>query len=186
MQNKPVCKQKNVIAQSRLFTIEEMHLEFSNGTQRVYERIKNRGDGAVLVVALTSNDSLLLVREYAAGTEGYELGFPKGFIDAGETPEEAANREWREETGYAAKSLHWVRSMTLAPGYFGAKIELVIAQHLYPSPLPGDEPEPLELVEWPLNTSHELLEKIDFTEARSIAALFLIKEWLNKRKGHDE
>ncbi len=182
MREKPICTRKTVIAKSRLFTVEEMHLQFSNGAQRVFERLKSHGHGAVLIVALTPGESLLLVREYAAGTDRYELAFPKGIIESGETPEEAANRELREETGYAAKEVHWVRSMTLAPGYLGARIELVVAQGLYSSPLPGDEPEPPELVEWPLNAGMELLEKPDFTEARSIAALFLIKEWLNKRK----
>lgn len=182
MREKPKCKKRAVIAKSRLFTVEEMHLTFSNGAQRVYERIKSHGHGAVLIVALTPGQSLLLVREYAAGTDSYELAFPKGVIDQGETPLEAANRELREETGFAAKELTWLRSMTLAPGYFGARIEVVVAQGLYQAPLPGDEPEPPETVEWPLEASAELLEKPDFTEARSIAALFLVKEWLNKRK----
>lgn len=182
MRERPKCKQKAVVAKSRLFTIEEMHLEFSNGTKRIFERIKGHGHGAVLIVALAPDESLLLVREYAAGTDRYELAFPKGIIDQGETAEEAANRELREETGYAAKKLHWLRSLTLAPGYFGASLELVVAQDLYLSPLPGDEPEPPEVVAWPLSASMELLEKPDFTEARSIAALFLVNEWLNKRK----
>lgn len=182
MREKPLCKKKSVIAQSRLFTVEELDLEFSNGAQRVFERIKNRGNGAVLIVAVTAAHSLLLVREYAAGIDSYELAFPKGVIDPGESALEAANRELREEVGMAATQLDWLRSMTLAPGYFGSRIELVVAQGLYPSPLPGDEPEPLEVVEWPLNAVQELLEQPDFTEARSIAALFLVQEWLNKRK----
>ena len=47
MREKPVCKQRKVIANSRLFTIEEMHLLFSNGVERVFERIKSHGHGAV-------------------------------------------------------------------------------------------------------------------------------------------
>ena len=76
--------------------------------------------------------------------------------------------------------------MTIAPNYLGFRIELIVAQDLYLSSLPGDEPEPPELVEWPLNATHELLDTPDFTEARSIAALFLVKEWLKKGKQHDE
>lgn len=86
MRNKPKCKQRTVIAKSRLFTVEEMYLEFSNGAQRVYERIKSHGHGAVLIVALTPGESLLLVREYAAGTDSYELSFPKGVIDRNRNP----------------------------------------------------------------------------------------------------
>jgi len=103
-------------------------------------------------------------------------------IDQGESALEAANRELREETGYAAKHLNWLRTMSLAPGYFGSRIELVMAEGLYLSPLVGDEPEPPEVIEWPLEAVSELLERPDFTEARSIAALFLAQEWLNKRK----
>lgn len=182
MREKPVCKKKSVIAKSRLFTIEQLELKFSNGAERVYERVVNQGNGAVLIIALTANESLLLVREYAAGIDSYELAFPKGVIDNNESALEAANRELREETGYAATQLDWLRSVTLAPGYFSSRIELVVAQGLYKSPLPGDEPEPPEVVEWPLNAAQELLQRADFTEARSIAALFLAKDWLNKRK----
>lgn len=181
MREKPKCKNKSVIASSRLFRIEEMELEFSNGAVRVYERILNRGHGAVLIVALTPDNSLLLVREYAAGLDKYELAFPKGVIDSGESALEAANRELQEETGYAAKELYWLRSMSLAPGYFGSQIDVVFAQDLYASSLVGDEPEPLEVIAWPLEDIEQLLEQPDFTEARSVAALFLAQKWLTKR-----
>ena len=186
MREKPRCKRRTIIAQTRLFAIEEMELEFSNGAERVFERIKNRGHGAVLIVAITPSNSLILVREYAAGIDSYQLAFPNGVIDQGESAIEAANRELQEEAGYAAKQLTWLRTMSLAPGYFGSRIELVIAQGLYSSSLEGDEPEPPEVIEWPMEASHELLERPDFTEARSIAALFLAQEWLNKRNKNEQ
>ncbi|MBA2655774.1 MAG: ADP compounds hydrolase NudE [Tatlockia sp.] len=180
MREKPVCSKRTIIAQSILFTIEQMHLRFSNGMERVFERIKSHGHGAVLIVALTANKSLLLVREYAAGIDAYELGFPKGNIDKGETLFEAANRELREEVGFAAKRFEKLRSLTLAPAYFGARLEVILARDLYPSPLQGDEPEPPEVVEWPLDAYKELLERPDFSEARSVAALLLVKQWLKE------
>lgn len=182
MRKKPVCTQKTVIAKSNLFTIEQMHLHFANGAQRIYERIRSHGHGAVLVVPITAAQSLLLVREYAAGTDSYELAFPKGIIEAGEQPEEAAHRELREETGFGAKRLEWIKTLTLAPGYFGARLEVVLARGLFPAALPGDEPEPPEVVEWPLHAYEDLLLRPDFSEGRSIAALFLIKQWLDKEK----
>lgn len=182
MREKPVCTQKTVIAKSDLFTIEQMHLRFANGVRRVYERIRGHGHGAVLIAAVTVSESVLLVREYAAGIDSYELAFPKGLVEKGESALEAANRELREETGFAAKRLNWLRSMTLAPGYFGARFDLVLARELYPSPLVGDEPEPLEVVEWPLSACDELLARPDFSEARSIAALLLVKQWLKEEK----
>ncbi|KTD48472.1 NUDIX hydrolase [Legionella rubrilucens] len=182
MREKPVCKKKTVIAKSNLFTVEQLHLHFSNGAQRIYERIRSHGHGAVLVVALTASESILLVREYAAGIDGYELAFPKGLIEQGESVTDAANRELQEEAGFAARQVDWIRSMTLAPGYFGARIDLILARGLYPSRLKGDEPEPLDVIEWPLSASDDLLLRPDFSEARSIAALLLVKKWLNEEK----
>ncbi len=42
----------------------------------------------------------------------------------------------------------------------------------------GDEPEPLDVVQWKLSDHHNLLAQADFNEARSIAALMLIKDHL--------
>ncbi|KTD23888.1 NUDIX hydrolase [Legionella lansingensis] len=186
MREKPVCSKRLVIAKSNLFTIEQMHLHFANGAERIYERIRSHGHGAVLIVALTPGESVLLVREYAAGIDAYELAFPKGVVNQGETSLEAANRELREEVGFAARKLQFLRRITLAPGYFGAALDLVVAYDLYPAPLPGDEPEPLEVVEWPLHASDELLLRPDFSEARSIAALFLVKQWWKKEKNNEQ
>lgn len=186
MREKPRCHKRQVVAKSRLFTVESLDLTFSNGEQRVYERIRSHGHGAVLIVPLTQANSLLLVREYAAGTDRYELAFPKGLINPGEDILKAANRELQEEVGFAARRLDAIRDLTLAPGYFGARLEIVLARDLYPSALPGDEPEPPEVVEWPLHEMEKLLEQPDFTEARSIASLFLVNAWLKKENNNEK
>ncbi len=186
MRKKPICIEKKIIAQSRLFTIEQLHLQFANGVQRIYERIPSSSHGAVLIVALTQQHSVLLVREYSAGTDAYELAFPKGRLEPGETAIEAANRELREEVGFAARKLLSLKSLTLAPGFFGARLQIVVAWDLYPSPLEGDEPEPLEVIEWPLEASDDLLASDDFSEARSVAALLLVKRWLKKENNNEK
>nr|CBX72095.1 hypothetical protein YEW_IZ39570 [Yersinia enterocolitica W22703] len=80
---KPKIHKIETIARSRLFTVEAVSLEFSNGVQRVYERMRPSNREAVMIVPIIGND-LLLIREYAVGIEEYELGFPKGLIDPGE------------------------------------------------------------------------------------------------------
>jgi ADP-ribose diphosphatase len=97
--------------------MERLDLEFSNGERRRYERLQGRGHGAVVVVPMLDDDTVLLVREYAAGVHRYELGLVRGRIDAGESPEQRADRELQEEAGYGARSLHVLRSMSLAPSY---------------------------------------------------------------------
>ncbi len=181
MREPPKIKRTKLIAQTRIFGVEEMELEFSNGVYRIYERLKAGEHGAVMILPLLDDDTMLLIKEYAAGLERYELAFPKGLIDAGEDSEQAANRELQEEVGYAAKQLKVLRKVSLAPGYLSHQMDIVVAQDLYPSKLEGDEPEPIEVVEWKISEMEKLLEVEEFSEARSIAALYLLKSYLSKR-----
>lgn len=181
MRNKPTCLAKQVIARSTLFTVEQVDLTFSNGVSRTFERLASPRQGAVMIIPLLDDETVLLVQEYAAGTERYELGFPKGLMEAGEAPFCAANRELKEETGFGARTLHQLKTLSSSPAYFGMMMDLVVAQDLYPERLEGDEPEPIEVVHWPLNNLDTLLERDDFSEARSIAAIYLLKNFLNNR-----
>lgn len=185
MADKPHSKQKprilaqDIVAQSRLFKIEQVQLQFSNGEERLFERMRGSGRGAVMVVACPDPEHFYLIREYCAGTHDYQLGFPKGLIDPGETALQAANRELKEEIGFGAIWLQELRSVALAPGYFNATMQIVLATDLYAETLEGDEPEPLELVQWRWDEMDTLLAQADFTEARSVAALFLARKYLD-------
>jgi len=160
------------------YRMERLELEFSNGQQRQYQRLHGSGHGAVVVVPLLDNDTVLLVREYAAGMHRYELGLVKGRIDPGETALQAANRELKEEAGYGARELRALRLLSLAPTYMSHQTTLVLARDLYPERLPGDEPEPLDVIPWRLDALHELILREDFSEGRCIAALYIAREWL--------
>lgn len=162
------------------FHVEQLDLEFSNGEQRKYERMRSRGRGAVIVAPMLDDDTILLVREYACGLHRYELGLVKGRIDAGETPEQAADRELKEEAGYGARQLEVLRAISLAPTYMAHQTWLVLARDLYPERLAGDEPEELEVVPWKLDALDELMLREDCSEGRSLAALFITREYLRR------
>ena len=177
-QQLPVIHRSELVAKSRLFKIEQLDLEFSNGEQRVYERMKSSGRGAVMIIPIVNEQEFLLVSEYCAGTHSYELGFPKGLIDPGESPEHAANRELKEEIGFGSKRLIKLKTLSIAPSYFNSFMHIFIALDLYPETLEGDEPEPLEVVSWQWDNIEELMSRDDFTEARSVSALYMAKEKL--------
>jgi len=177
----PQIESRKTVAQSRFFRVEQVDLTFSNGAKRQFERMAGTGRGAVMIVALTDDDHMLLIREYAAGTHSYQLGFPKGLIDPGETPEQAANRELKEEAGFGANTLSRLHSVSMAPTFFSAQMHILVAEGLYAETLPGDEPEPLEVIKWPVHDVDSLLAREDFVEARSIAALLLLQKWREER-----
>lgn len=182
MRKKPLIFNIETVAKSRLFHIEKFDVQFINGTVMNYERLRSSTQGAVLVVPMQDEETVLLIREYAAGVHRYELALPKGRIEADESPADAANRELMEEVGYAANRLRHITSFTLAPGYFSHETHVILAQDLYPQRRQGDEPEQIEVVPWRMDALTELTNCADCTEARSIAALYMVRDILNNER----
>lgn len=173
----PTIKSVSVIAKTQIFEIQRVDLRFSNGEERIYERLTPQRRSSVMIIPIYQ-DQMILVKEYAVGSERYELTFPKGIVDFGEEPKASANRELQEEIGFGAHKIEPLRSLYSGPSHMFGLMHVFVAQDLYPSQLEGDEPEPLEIVYFPLNRIDELLADPNFAESRNLSALFLLREYL--------
>lgn len=171
----PTLLSKRIIAKTRIFTIEETNMRFSNNTEQTFETIEGRSPGAVMIIPMLDRDTFLLIREYAPASNSYVIGFSKGAMDHGEEPLESANRELMEEVGYGAKELIHLGQWSLSPSYFNAMMHIVLAKDLYPQKMEGDEPEPIEVIPWRLTDIDTLLAHPEFHESRSIAGVLLIE-----------
>jgi ADP-ribose diphosphatase len=174
----PIVHARRERAAGEMLRVEQIDLEFANGERRTYHRMKPRGLGAVIIVPMLDADTVLLAREYAAGLHHYEIGLPKGRLEHGESILEAAQREMKEEIGYGARDLRELTRLSLAPGYMTHVTHIVLARDLYPEKLAGDEPEELEVVPWPLADLRTLTAREDCTEGRTIAALYIARDFL--------
>lgn len=183
MRQKPDVLARAIVAKSRLFTVEELQLRFSNGVERTYERLLNRGlgYGAVMVVAMEDAETVLLIEEYCAGVDAYELSLPKGLIEPGEDVLAAANRELKEEAGFGARQLEHITGLSLSPGYMSQCIQVVLARDLYPERLPGDEPETIRVERFSLRDISQLALSESFSEGRALAAMYLVRDLLTQR-----
>jgi ADP-ribose pyrophosphatase len=56
-------------------------------------------DAVIIVPFHTSENKLVITREYRVPLADYEVGFPAGLVDDGESVEQAVRRELKEETG---------------------------------------------------------------------------------------
>lgn len=177
----PKISERTEVGKSQLFTIEQKKLVFANGTRTTYEAIKGGKRGAVLVIAINENNEMLLIREYCGGRECYELAFPKGKIEQHENIHQSANRELQEETGFRAEHITFLKTVSIAPGYMGHITHILLAEKLSLSPLEGDEPEAIEVYPWPIDDIDGLVRRDDFSEARSITALYLALDMLKKK-----
>ena len=183
MREKPQVLAREIVASSRLFRVEELQLRFANGVERTYERLASKGSGygAVMIVAMADARHALLVEEYCAGTDDYQISLPKGLIEPGEDVLVAANRELMEEAGFGAHKLELLTELSLSPGYMSQKIQVVLARDLYVQSLPGDEPEPMRVEQVDLGELSSLVQHRQFSEGRALAALYLVRDLLTQR-----
>ena len=134
--------------------------------------------GAVLMLPILADGRLVLERQFRYPVDRVMLEFPAGKIDPCETPLATAQRELREETGYAADT--WEHLGTVHPeiGYSTEVIEMYIATDLAHIGAQLDDGEFLDVV---LMTEDEVLAAFDaglVTDGKTIAALFA---WQRRR-----
>lgn len=135
-------------------------------------------NGAVAVVPVDELGQIWFIRQYryAAGQELLEL--PAGVLEDGESPDEAAGREIREEIGMAAGELKRVGGYFLAPGYSTEYLHVFLARQLSPSPLPQDEDELIVVEKIPVEKAYKMAQSGQLSDSKSLAALLLVQAHL--------
>lgn len=168
----------------RIFEIADARVRHDNGREFSYEVMKGRGGSeGSMIVALDSKGRVVLVNEYFAGIDKYQLCLPKGRIGKGERPESTARRELEEETGFRASKLRLLAKFYLSPGYSDQKTFLFLATGLTrpKNPLKGDEMEPMKVRLVPLSKAVELAKKGIIMEARAVAGLLIARDYVGGR-----
>ena len=127
----------------------------------------------VSIVAVTSEDQLLLVRQFRPAVETFTLELPAGFVESDENPQECASRELIEETGYEAGQLEELGCLVPDTGRLCNRLHCFFAGNLARRD-PGYHPEPgVELVYCPLTNVVNWILEGRLSHGLHVAALFL-------------
>lgn len=123
---------------------------------------------AVVILAIRDDGNIAFVRQWRHPTGRPLLELPAGRVDPGESPEETARRELREEVGLSPARLDFARGFYVAPGFADEFLHGFIARDCIEAPLEADEDEEL-IVEWkPLGEAIDLVEAGEIIDAKSV------------------
>ena len=117
------------------------------------------------------DESIVLVRQLRPPTGGELLEIPAGTMDVeNETPQQCAERELTEETGYIARTVRSLGYFYVSPGVSAEKIHVFIGLNLTLASKKEDIDERTEVV---IMKTDEAISKIgtDIIDAKTIIAL---------------
>jgi ADP-ribose pyrophosphatase len=114
----------------RVLNLDIDTVRYPNGQTGELEMIRHPGASAVLPVLSGHNSAdpqLLLIRQYRYAAGGPIWEIPAGRLESGESPEDCARRELREEVGATAGRWQRLTTIFTTPGFTDERIHLFAA-----------------------------------------------------------
>ena len=135
----------------------------------------------VVVVPVTDDGKFIMVEQYRHAIKKNEIQFPAGGVDPGESNEQAALRELEEETGYRAKEVIHLGTVSVYPTKVSGPFEIYLALGVTPDGQRHyDEQEETRVI--PM-TRTELVDHLDSTDSRpqsTLAAIFKVDRYFER------
>jgi ADP-ribose pyrophosphatase len=158
----------------KMLRVFEDRVLLPDGTTGTREYIRH--PGAVIMLALLDDETVLLERQFRYPHGRHFCELPAGKIDPGEEPLATAKRELVEECGFEAKS--WQHLTTLHPciGYSDERIELFLARDLIHVGHERDAGEFLEVVPLKVSEALDWIAQGRITDVKAIIGLL----WLER------
>lgn len=149
------------------------------GDQVIERELIMRRDG-VAIVPVDTHHNVLLIKEYSPGSNSFLYTLPGGHIDEGESPELAAIRELREETGYSAKEMIKLRYTYSHPAISTRKSYTFLAYDLTLEDPEHRTGELIEVHKLPLEEAIQLAYQDFISDMSTIGNLLMARDKLRE------
>jgi ADP-ribose pyrophosphatase len=123
------------------------------------------------ILPFTGPDTVLLVGQYRYVAQGFYWEIPTGSQRAGESLEEAAQRELAEEAGREAGSIVKLCDFHTSKSIMSETAHLYLARDLRPASRPADPTEFIERREFPFAEVMRMVERSEIKDSMSVIAV---------------
>lgn len=159
------------IYRNRWLALREDLVEMPDGRTTIYG-VVSCGE-CVGILPFLDPETVLLVKQYRYVARRVTWEMPTGGVHAGESLEEAAQRELGEEIGYGADRLTRVSTYHTSKSVMDETAHLFLAEGLTRLPLPPDDTEFIEVRPFPFQEALRLLLSGEVLDSMTIIAVLL-------------
>ncbi len=163
-----------LVYDGKLLKVRRDVVSLPNGGEAVREYFRH--PGAVVIIPLLDDGTVVLERQYRYPNDRVFIELPAGKLDHGEDPLLCAQRELREETGYAAREWQFVCTIHNAIAYCDEHLEIFLAQGLTAGERQLDEEEFLDVFTAPVAQLMDWVREGKITDVKTMIGAF----WLDK------
>ena len=149
-------------------------------TGKIVHREYIKHPGAVAIVPLFDDHSVLLERQYRYPLAKAILEIPAGKLEFGEDPLECAKRELKEETGFEASEWIFLGKIHPVISYSTEFIDIYLAKGLMQGTAKLDEEEFLDTFRATLQEVSEWIQQGTITDVKTIISHYWLKDYLSK------
>lgn len=164
--------EKQVIYRGKKCRLEVHHLETPE-TGAKHQREVVVHPGAVIILPITDDGNVLLIRNRRYAVDEILLELPAGTLEGSEPPMNCAGRELLEECGYLAGKLTAFASFYTSPGILSEKMHAFIATDLEKAEQSLEEGEEIEVVPTPLAEAIHMAAIGEIRDGKTIATLLM-------------
>ena len=178
------CKKSELIINTKFFKARKDIVELP--TKELQEWIYCVSNDSVMILAMNKQRKIIMVRQYRYFADDETIEFPAGLVNDNETIEDAAKREFEEETGFKCNSLVKLGSFYESFGQLKRNGHIFFARDLIKSNQNFDTGEDgyedieVELVDF--NDAVNLALENKIIETVSALAILLLKEKIDRKE----
>lgn len=159
-------------------------VRFPDGSTGALEMIRHPGASAVLPFLddpAAPDPQVVLIRQFRHAADGVLWEIPAGRLDPGESPEQCAHRELREETGFSAARVEPLVTIYTTPGFTDERIHLFMATGLSEGEHAREADEFVEIRPTPWTTVLDLARRGDIGDGKSLSSILYVESFVRPR-----
>ena len=172
-----VPREINTVFEGKIFSVQIETLTLPKGHELKAEIIRH--PGSVVILPVTDEGRIILVRQYRAPLGRWAWELPAGSLKPGEDIEKAAGRECHEEIGLIAGRLEKLGAFYPTPGYCDEEMNFFRASALRPAGADDeaarpDEDEDIEIREFTVDELKSMIRSGEIIDLKTVGGLSLL------------